>query len=234
MAAAASCSFGCLQFGHRFERLDVMTMREGKKRLVARRPVREIGFEDSLDGLRRGFRDNVTKQFAPERGIRPEAAADENVIALNGVVILVLLHLAGEQSDFGYEMLRAGMMAAGEVDIDRRIERDARLAPERDILGMTLGIGRRELAADIAGAGNQPGTDRVGFDRQAERFDFRLRRLQFVARYARNQQVLPDRKPDIAISRSRAISDRPFICATVNRPTGTTTPIQCNPSCFCG
>src|SRR5665213_1997421 len=28
--------------------------------------------------------------------------------------------------------------------------------------------------------------------------------------------------------RSREISARPFICATVNRPTGTTTPIQCN------
>ena len=32
---------------------------------------------------------------------------------------------------------------------------------------------------------------------------------------------------------SRAISASPRICATVIRPTGTTTPIQFSPSCFC-
>ncbi len=57
------------------------------------------------------------------------------------------------------------------MDIDRRIERNARLAPARDVLGMPFGVGGRELAAGIAGAGDQPGADRIRGARKAERLD---------------------------------------------------------------
>ena len=67
-------------------------------------------------------------------------------------------------------MLRAGMMAAGDVDVERRVDVDARLAPVADLGGMALGVGRREPAAGIAGAGDQPGADLRGFDREARSF----------------------------------------------------------------
>ena len=58
-------------------------------------------------------------------------------------------------------------MAAGEMDVDRPVERDARLAPARDLLGVALGVGGRELAAGIAGAGDEAGADRARLGRQA-------------------------------------------------------------------
>ena len=110
---------------------------------------------------------DVAIELAAERGVRPEAAADQDVIALDRVAVLGDLHLAGEQADLADIVLRAGVMAAGEMDVDRRVERDARLAPARDLLGVALGVGGGELAAGIAGAGDEAGADRVGLDRQA-------------------------------------------------------------------
>src|ERR1039458_6064701 len=177
-AGGARCSFGRLQFDHGLERVDFMAAREGDEGLLARGAVGQIGLEDALDRLRRVYRLDVAIELAAERGIRAEAAADQQVIALDRVAVLGLLDLASEQADLTDEMLRAGMMAAGQMDIDWRVERDARLAPARDLLGMPLGIGGGEFTAGIAGASDQPGADRIGFDRQTERFDLFLRRLQ--------------------------------------------------------
>ena len=68
-------------------------------------------------------------------------------------------------------MLRAGMVTAGQMDIDRRVERDARLAPARDLFGMAFGVGGGEFAAGIAGAGDEAGANGVGLDRETERLD---------------------------------------------------------------
>ena len=94
-------------------------------------------------------------ELAPERGVGSEAAADQDVITLDRIGVLAVLHLAGQKADLGHEMLRAGMMAASQVDVDRCIERNPRLAPARDFLGMALGVGGGELAAGIAGAGDE-------------------------------------------------------------------------------
>src|SRR5208282_2483522 len=110
-AAVASCSFGGLKLGHGFERVEFVPPRKSEKRLLARVPVREISLQDALNGARRVFRDDVAIKFAAERGVRPEAAADEDVIALYRIGILVRLHLAGEQADLGDEMLGARVMA---------------------------------------------------------------------------------------------------------------------------
>ena len=117
--------------------------------------MREIGLQDALDRLRRILRLHVAVKLAAERGVWSEAAADQDVIALDRIGVLAVLHLAGQQADLGHEMLRAGMMAAGEMDVDRRVERNPRLAPARDLLGMALGVGGGELAAGIAGAGDE-------------------------------------------------------------------------------
>ena len=132
-------------------------------------------------------------------------------------------------------MLRAGVMAAGQMDVDRRVERDARFAPARDLLGMALGVGSRELAAGIAGTGDQAGADGVGLDGETERLDPLGRGRELLAsarrRSSRFCQTVSRRSPS---PRSRATSARPRICATDMRPTGRTMPIQFSPACFCG
>ena len=126
-------------------------------------------------------------------------------------------------------------MTAGKMDIDRRVERNARLAPARDLLGVALGVGRREFASGIAGACDEPGPDRIRLDREAERLDLRLRAAS----------SLPVGTPEISrfchtVSR---ISPSPISRAIVGKPAHLrdrqivrpvrTTPIQCSPSCFC-
>ena len=50
-------------------------------------------------GARRVLGLHVAIDLAAERGVRAEAAADQDVIALDRVVVLGHLHLAGEQPD---------------------------------------------------------------------------------------------------------------------------------------
>ena len=102
------------------------------------------------------------------------------MIALNGIAVGALLHFAGEEPDFADKVLRARVMTPGEMNIDRRIKRSPRLAPARDILGVALGIGSRELAPRIARARDKSRADRIGFDREAKCLDLRLRRFQFI------------------------------------------------------
>jgi len=111
-----------------------MPAREDEKRFLGRGAVVEISFENALDDARRVFGNNVAVELAAERGVRTKAAADENVIALDRIVVFVRLDLAGEQADLRYIMLRTGMVAAGQMNIDRRVERNACLAPGRDVL----------------------------------------------------------------------------------------------------
>src|SRR5262249_62386424 len=132
---------------------------EGEEASRRRGPVREIGLEHALDGRRRILGLDVAIELAAEHRIGAETAAGEDVIALDRVAVLGGRDLAGEQADLADEVLSAGVVATGEMDVDRRIERNARLAPARDLLGVPLGVGRRELAADIAGAGDEPGAD---------------------------------------------------------------------------
>ena len=56
--------------------------------------MRQISLQNALDDARRVFGHNVAIEFAAERGVRTEAAADQNVIALDGIVVFVRLDLA--------------------------------------------------------------------------------------------------------------------------------------------
>ena len=135
----------------------------------------QIGFENAFDDAGHVLRDNIAIKLAAERRVRAEAAADENVIALDRIVVFIRLHFAGEQADLRNKMLRAGMVAAGQMNIDRRVEeRNARLAPRRDLLGMALGVGGGKFAAGVAGARDETGTDRIGLNSKPERSDPRL------------------------------------------------------------
>ena len=60
------------------------------------------------------------------------------MIALDGIDILADIHLRRDQPDIADVMLRAGVMAAGDVDVERRVDVDARFAPVADLGGMAL------------------------------------------------------------------------------------------------
>src|SRR5580700_1725526 len=69
-----------------------------------------------------------------------------------------------------------------------------------DLPALTLGAGQREPAAGTAGAGDEAGADRCRFGREPDRFDGCLRGGDAVLGDARDQKVLPDREPDIAVA----------------------------------
>src|SRR5215510_10513867 len=177
-----------------------MPARECDETFRRRRAMSEICFQDSLDRPRRILGLDVAIQFASKRGIWPEAAADQHVVALDRIGILIVLHLAGQEADLGNEVLRARMMAAGQMDIDGRVKRNARLAPLGDVFGMPLGVGGGELATGIAGAGDKARPKRIGLDRETKRCDVCLRSFEFVGWHTGDQQVLPDGEPDVAVT----------------------------------
>ena len=91
-----------------------------------------------------------------------------------------------------------------------------------------------EAAAGVAGAGDEAGADRARLGREAERLDRGLGERDLVVRHAGDQQVLPDGEADIAVAEIAARSSRARASASpVILPTGSTTPIQFSPSCFC-
>ena len=85
----------------------------------------------------------------------PYPPPTRHVVTLDGVALLEDLHLAGQKADVADVVLRTGMMASSQVDVDRAIERNTRLAVAGDILGMTLGVRCGEFASDIAGTGDE-------------------------------------------------------------------------------
>src|ERR1700754_5300115 len=91
-----------------------------------------------LDRLWRVFGLEVVIDLLPDIGMRSKTAAGEQVIALHGVITLADRHFCGDQADIADVVLRAGMVAAGEMDVERRVDRYARLAPVADLRGVAL------------------------------------------------------------------------------------------------
>src|SRR5437762_1764967 len=93
--AAAPGSCDQLPLHHVLDRRIVAAAGEGEKGLLRRGALAEIGLEQALDDLGHLRRLDVAIDLARERGVRPEAAADQDVVALDRLAILGLLHLAG-------------------------------------------------------------------------------------------------------------------------------------------
>ena len=113
------------------------------------------------------------------------------------------LDLGAEQADVADVMLGAGMVAAGQVDVDRLVERRAaprggRRSPARGALVSDAG----ELAAGVAGAGDQAGADagRVPVSPRASMRRFAV--LDVGLGDVGDQQVLPDGQADRAAAES--------------------------------
>ena len=65
-------------------------------------------------------------QLAADPGVLGEPAADDDVVALDRVAVLADRDLGADQADVADVVLGAGMVAAGQVDVDRHVERRAR------------------------------------------------------------------------------------------------------------
>src|SRR6516165_11157695 len=129
-----------------------MAARERKESLVGRRAVGEIGLEHALDRARRIVGLQIAIDLAAALGVRPEAAADVDVIALDLIAVLRHKDLSADEADVADVVLRARIRAAGEMNVERAVELHALLAPARDVLGIALGVGQREPATGIASA----------------------------------------------------------------------------------
>src|SRR5262249_33725628 len=151
-AGAGIDSFRRPLLKNRFQRIQLVTPGESQERLLARGPMRGKGAQDALDGLRSLFRFCIAVNLSPDGPIGAEAAADVDVVTLDGVAVVRDRDSGAEQPDVADVVLSAGIWAAGKVDVHRAVERQPRLAPMGNLLGMALGVGKGETAAGIAGA----------------------------------------------------------------------------------
>src|SRR5215210_3271296 len=83
---------------------------------------------------------HVAINLLTESGVRSEPATCEHVIALHALVLFANRDFRGDQPDIADVVLRAGMMAAGQMDIERRVDPNLRVAPIADLGGVALGI----------------------------------------------------------------------------------------------
>src|SRR5205085_5527697 len=110
------------------------------KCFVRSRTMREISLQQSLDRPGRVLGLEVVKNLLSQSGVRPKTATCEQMIAFDGVIAVASRHLCGYQADVADKMLRTRMVAAGEMDVDRRIDLEASLAPVADFRRVALGI----------------------------------------------------------------------------------------------
>src|SRR5262249_47160541 len=152
-SAAAGASYGSfarLRVEQSFQRVDVVAAREIGEGFLRGCAIGEIGLEAPFDCRRCIFGFDVAVDFGAALGLRTEAAADMDVIGLGRIFVVGALGLGAEKPDIADVMLRTGIWAAGEMNIERGIERHAALAPLRDRFGMPLGVGHSKAAAGIS------------------------------------------------------------------------------------
>src|SRR5260370_34755976 len=99
---------------------------KGQECFFGRSPMRHIRLQQFFDGLRRLLRRDVVKHLLPDTGLRTEAAAREDMKAIDGGIAIADRDARTDQADVADVMLRAGMVATGEMDVDRRLDRHER------------------------------------------------------------------------------------------------------------
>src|SRR5258708_37122011 len=114
--------------------------------------MREVCFQQFLDGLRRVLRFEVVIDLLPDIGVGTEPSAGEQMIAFDVVVILADGHFGAEKADIADVMLFAGMMTAAQKDIHRADEWHPSLSPVATEGSITLGLGHRNSRNSTDGA----------------------------------------------------------------------------------
>src|SRR5437016_13073546 len=93
------------------QRFRIMPFAEREESLTTL-AMRQIALQDALDGARRILGLHVLVDLAAESRVRPEAAADQHVIAVDRVALLIDRNARRDQPDVADVMLRAGVMTA--------------------------------------------------------------------------------------------------------------------------
>src|SRR6476646_6390424 len=114
------------------------------------------------------LRGDILKYFLADIGIRTEAATREDMKTIDCVVGIADRDARTDHADIADVVLRAGMVAACQMDVDWRLDRNPRFAPIRDPGGRALGIGKAEFATGTAGAGNQAGAHLRSLDAEPD------------------------------------------------------------------
>src|SRR5690606_15854195 len=87
-----------------------------------RTAVGQIGPEQAFHGIWAIVPRNITEQFATDAGIAAGTAADKQVEAFDRVSVVAPVDLAGDEPDVADIVLGAGVVAAGQVNVDRRVD----------------------------------------------------------------------------------------------------------------
>src|SRR5262245_46851461 len=109
-------SFGRLRHEDRFQAVDIVALREGRETLVRRGTVFHPCLEHGFDDTRRVFRLDILEQFAADRAVLTEAAADADIVAIDRVAFVGHRNALADQSDIADVMLRTAVVTAGEMN----------------------------------------------------------------------------------------------------------------------
>src|SRR5262249_20131800 len=157
-AARKGSSFARSRFEHGFQHVCCMALGEGEKCFAAL-AMRQIDLQDAFDSARGILGLYILVDVASERRVGTKTTAHENVIAVDGIAVVIDCDAGGDQPDVADIVLRAGMMAASEVDVNRWRDCRPRFAPPGDFLGRLFGVSASKAAAGGAGAGHKTSAD---------------------------------------------------------------------------
>src|SRR4051794_29489185 len=100
---------------NRLKRVEVVALCEFPKGFI-RQPVAQISFQHFFQRGLQFIDADAAEDLASDRLARSESAAHENVITFAAAG---MLHRRGKQANVAHIMLRAGMRAAGQMNVDR-------------------------------------------------------------------------------------------------------------------
>ena len=177
----------------RLERVEVVALGEfleGLAGLAMTQVAYQNPFQRRLELL-----EGNSLEHLPSDGLIPaEAATDEDVVTFDGFA--GYFDFRAEQADVPHVVLRAGVRAAGQVNVDRLVKLDALFEIVGQFDRVAFGVRRREFAVGIARAGDQPAAQVRLLPVQShfhqrffDSFDKRVGDIW-------NDEILPDGEPD--------------------------------------
>ena len=103
--------------------------------------------QQRLDHFGRVAGSNIGLQQSPYGALCAKAATHMQMITFDLIALIVHGDLGADEPDVADIVLCAGMVAAGEVDVDREVYAQARIHVISDAQCVALGVGSCEFAA---------------------------------------------------------------------------------------
>ena len=132
-----------------------MTRGEFLKALLRRMAFALINAQELFNKRGRVLRSHVSSQQASDRSLVGIAPANMQMIALDLIPFIVHCDFCADEAYIADIMLRARMVTASEMNIDRRIQQEMRIHVIGDFQRMSFGVGRRKFTSSISSAGDK-------------------------------------------------------------------------------